>query len=354
MYSYRFRHGGNFLLCRREQPAAVYGTGVHQFSLATGSPGELGLLKTLAEAFGKQDNAKMAWFKAGSGKSLQLLKDKKVDMIMVHAPAAEQQAVQEGWATQRTLLGSNEFFIVGPANDPAKIAEAKSAVEAYRRIAVAKAKFFSRGDNSGTHKKEMGIWKKAEIKPQGDWYVVTKDFMTATLKRANQEKGYFMVDSSTWVAAKKEVPNLKILFKGDQAPGEYLPCPVPAGRAPLRARPRPPNSSPSWPLPRGKRLSRITARTSMARGCITTRPTPRNMMSNLIHPDAVFMVHGFGHTLPVESRACGQGVSDSALMPGGLALWDQAGGAMALQEHFVTVTKIEETENIAGSAGPEA
>ena len=199
-----------------EQPAAVYGSGAKQFSLATGSPGELGLLKALAEAFGKQDDAKMAWFKAGSGKSLQLLKDKKVDMIMVHAPAAEKQAVQDGWATKRTLLGSNEFFIVGPANDPAKIAETKSAVEAYRRIAAAKAKFFSRGDNSGTHKKEMDLWKKAEIKPQGDWYVVTKDFMTATLKRANQEKGYFMVDSSTWVAAKKEVPNLKILFEGDK------------------------------------------------------------------------------------------------------------------------------------------
>jgi tungstate transport system substrate-binding protein len=199
-----------------DKPAAVYGDGTNHFSLATGSPGEIGLLKALAEAFGKQDNAKMTWFKAGSGKSLQLLKDKKVDMIMVHAPAAEKKAIQDGWATRRTLLGSNEFFIVGPADDPAKIAEAKSAVEAYRRIAAAKARFFSRGDNSGTHKKEMDIWKKAEIKPQGGWYVVTKDFMTATLKRANQEKGYFMVDSSTWVAEKKDVPNLKILFKGDK------------------------------------------------------------------------------------------------------------------------------------------
>ena len=199
-----------------EQPAAVYGSGANQFSLATGSPGELGLLKDLAEAFGKQDNAKMTWFKAGSGESLKLLKDKKVDMIMVHAPVAEKQAVQDGWAIKRSLIGSNEFFIVGPAHDPAKIAEAKSAMDAYRRIAAAKAKFFSRGDNSGTHKKEMDLWKKAEIKPQGDWYVVTSDFMTATLKRADQEKGYFMVDSSTWVADKNEVPDLKILFKGDK------------------------------------------------------------------------------------------------------------------------------------------
>jgi tungstate transport system substrate-binding protein len=198
------------------EPAAVYGDGANQFSLATGSPGELGLLKVLAETFGQQDNAKMSWFKAGSGESLKLLQDKKVDMIMVHAPAAEKKAVQDGWAIKRTLIGSNEFFIVGPANDPAKIAETKSAVEAYRRIAAAKAKFFSRGDNSGTHKKEQDVWKKTDLTPQGDWYVVTKDFMIATLKRANQEKGYFMVDSSTWVAEKKEVPDLKILFKGDK------------------------------------------------------------------------------------------------------------------------------------------
>ena len=146
-----------------ESPAAVYGGGAQQFSLATGSPGELGLLKVLAEAFGKQNNARLAWYKAGSGESLKLLKEKKVDMIMVHAPAAEKQAVKDGWATKSTLLGSNEFFIVGPAADPAKIAQAKDALDAYRRIAAAKAKFFSRGDNSGTHKKEMAIRPSSTI-----------------------------------------------------------------------------------------------------------------------------------------------------------------------------------------------
>ena len=196
----------------------VYGQGQEKFALATGSPGELGLLEALAAGFDKamRGQITLQWVKAGSGESLQLLKDKKVDMIMVHAPKAEQQAVQEGWATDRTLIGSNEFYLVGPASDPARIAEAKSALEAYRRIADAKAKFFSRGDNSGTHKKELQIWKEAGIQPGGDWYIVTKDFMTATLKRADQEKGYFMVDSSTWVAEKKAAPNLKILYQGDK------------------------------------------------------------------------------------------------------------------------------------------
>ncbi|MEW6161987.1 MAG: substrate-binding domain-containing protein [Nitrospirota bacterium] len=200
----------------QEKCAEVYGSGPNKFSLATGSPGELGLLKVLGEAFGKEMNTTLCWIKAGSGEALRLLKEKAVDMIMVHDPSAERKAVAEGWATKRILIGSNEFYIVGPPDDPAKITEASDARDAYTRIAKAKAKFFSRGDNSGTHKKEMEIWKKTGILPSGDWYVVTKDFMTATLKRANDEKGYFMTDSSTWVAEKKNMPNLKILFRGNK------------------------------------------------------------------------------------------------------------------------------------------
>ena len=195
--------------------AAVYGAGTHAFSLATGSPGELGMLKAIAEVFNPKYDTRLCWRKAGSGKSLQLLKEKQVDMVMVHAPAAEKQAVDDGWAIKRNLIGSNEFYIVGPTEDPAKIANAKSAAEAYANIAKTQAKFFSRGDNSGTHKKEMAVWHQVGIQPAGDWYAVTKTFMMATLKQANAQNGYFMTDSSTWVAAKKEMNNIKILFRGD-------------------------------------------------------------------------------------------------------------------------------------------
>jgi tungstate transport system substrate-binding protein len=198
-----------------EKCTELYGNSEQRFSLATGSPGELGLLKALADDFNKTNGTALCWKKAGSGASLKLLKEKKVDMVMVHAPAAEKQAVQEGWAIKRTLIGSNEFYIVGPKDDPAGISKSKSAAEAYKKIAEAGAKFFSRGDNSGTHKKEMDVWKNAGIDPSGEWYIVTKTFMMATLKRANAEKGYFMTDSSTWVAAKKEMTNLAILFRGD-------------------------------------------------------------------------------------------------------------------------------------------
>ena len=199
------------------QPACTesYGQGPNTFRLATGSPGELGLLKALGDAFAKKHNTTLCWVKAGTGESMQLLKDKKVDMIMVHAPAAEKKAVEDGWAIKRELIGSNEFYIVGPPEDPAGIQKAKTAAETYTLIANSKSKFFSRGDNSGTHKKEMDAWEKANIKPAGDWYIVTKDFMMATLKRADAEKGYFMTDSSTWVSVRKEMKNLTILFRGD-------------------------------------------------------------------------------------------------------------------------------------------
>lgn len=201
--------------CFAKDCKEIYGDSPKRFSLATGSPGELDLLKELAQTFNKEHGTSLCWKKAGSGASLKLLKGKEVDMAMVHAPAAEKQAVKEGWAIKRTLIGSNEFYIVGPQNDPAGIATAKTAADAYAKIAKAEERFFSRGDNSGTHKKELAIWEKAGIDPSGDWYVVTKSFMMATLKQADQEKGYFMTDSSTWVAAKKELKNLAILFRGD-------------------------------------------------------------------------------------------------------------------------------------------
>ena len=194
---------------------AVYGTAGPSITVATGSPGALGLLKALADPFCSANNCRINWTKKGSGASLKAMKAGKVDMVMVHAPAAEKAAVKDSWATMRTLLGSNEFYIVGPASDPAGISKAKSAKGAYAAISKAKAKFFSRGDNSGTHKKEMKIWKLAGVKPAGSWYVVTKDFMGPTLMRVDKELGYFMTDSSTFFVRQSKIKNLKILFKGD-------------------------------------------------------------------------------------------------------------------------------------------
>lgn len=192
-----------------------YGKGAMELKLATGSPGELGLVKVLAEAFAKTNAINLCWIKAGSGESLSLLKNKEVDLIMVHAPKAEKEALKEGWASDRALIGSNEFYITGPKKDPALIKDSINVVEAYSRIAAKKALFYTRADNSGTHKKELDIWKKANILPEGKWYEANKDFMLATLKKADATGAYFMTDSSTWVAAKKELKNQSILFRGD-------------------------------------------------------------------------------------------------------------------------------------------
>lgn len=194
---------------------AVYGSGGVELKVATGSPGELGLVRELAEVFLKDKDARVCWVKAGSGKSLKLLKANKVDAVMVHAPAAEKKAVTEGWALDRTLIGMNEFYLVGPKGDPAGVGGAKSVADAYARIAKAQSLFLSRGDNSGTHKKEMAIWKKAGVAPAGEWYQITKDFMLASLLKADAEGGHFMTDSSTYVVAKRKLKDSKILFQGD-------------------------------------------------------------------------------------------------------------------------------------------
>lgn len=192
-----------------------YGKGSLEIKLATGSPGELGLVKALAESFATSNDITLCWIKVGSGEALSMLKNKEVDLIMVHAPKGEKDALKEGWASDRSLIGSNEFYITGPKNDPALIKNSTSVVEAYSRIATKKALFYTRADNSGTHKKELDIWKKANITPEGNWYTANKDFMLATLKKADTTGAYFMTDSSTWVAAQKELKNMKILFRGD-------------------------------------------------------------------------------------------------------------------------------------------
>ncbi|MCP4749519.1 MAG: solute-binding protein [Proteobacteria bacterium] len=193
----------------------IYGNGKSPLVVATGSPGALGLLKALSEPFCRRNDCRIQWLKKGSGASLKALKSGIVDLVMVHAPSAEKKAVGEGWATMRTLLGSNEFYIVGPPADPAGIRTAKSAADAFAGIARTRSRFFSRGDNSGTHKKELMIWKRAGTSPSGSWYRTSNDFMGPTLMLADGSNGYFMTDSSTFFVKKSKLKRLKILFRGD-------------------------------------------------------------------------------------------------------------------------------------------
>ena len=145
---------------------------------------------------------------------MDLLKARKVDIVLAHAPAAEKAAVAAGWATGRKVIGSNEFWIVGPKADPAKLGDAKDASDAFKRLIDGRAKFVTRADNSGTHQKEMEIWKAAGIAPTGDWYIANKDFMSASLRRADKEQAYFLTDSSTFIAERQNLPGLA--YRGGQ------------------------------------------------------------------------------------------------------------------------------------------
>lgn len=194
---------------------AVYGHGGQVLRVATGSPGSLGLLGEIAMPFCQTNNCQIKWLKRGSGASLKALHNGLVDLVMVHAPEAEREAINQGWATGRTLLGSNQFYIVGPPSDPAQIRTADSVTQAFKMIAKAKAPFLSRADNSGTHKKEMHIWSQTGITPKGEWYIKTHDFMGPTLMKADKIPGYFMTDSSTYIVKKSRLKNMTILFKDD-------------------------------------------------------------------------------------------------------------------------------------------
>ncbi len=182
--------------------------------LATGSPYELGLIDALAEPFEERYNCKVEVTKAGSGKSLDLGREGKVDLVMVHSPEEEERFIADKHGLDRAYVMSNDFVIVGPEDDPAGIRGMTNATEAYKKIAETRTPFFSRGDNSGTHKKEMSIWKDAGITPKGEWYRVTHSFMATTLEMANEEQGYFMTDRSTYITLKDKI-DLDILVEGD-------------------------------------------------------------------------------------------------------------------------------------------
>lgn len=207
--------GGSAAADSAPRAEAVYGESGPVLRLATGSPGELGLIAELAASFSDQEPIRLEWYKAGSGAALELLRTGQVDLVMVHAPAAERAAVADGWAGQRTPVGGNAYYLVGPGDDPAGIRGATDALDALRRIAATGSRFLSRGDQSGTHRRELALWAEAGVDPDWPGYTESGDFMAASLRRANAEGAYFLTDNSTWAALQAELPRLDRLFSGD-------------------------------------------------------------------------------------------------------------------------------------------
>ena len=153
-------------------------------------------------------------FAVGTGEALELGRRRDVDVLLVHAPKAEQEFLEAGFGHDRRPLMQNDFVIVGPADDPAGIRGLDSVSAAFRAIARRGARFVSRGDDSGTHKREIDLWAEAGIEPAGDWYAEVGQGMGATLLMASERGAYSLTDRSTFVTMGSAI-KLEILLEGD-------------------------------------------------------------------------------------------------------------------------------------------
>lgn len=182
----------------------------------TTSTQDSGLLDVLVPVFEKQTGYNVKTISVGTGQALALAAKGDADVTLVHAPSLEKKYVAQGKMQNRRLVMFNDYVIIGPNNDPAKIKSAKTAANALKLIEKAKAPFVSRGDNSGTHNLEKSLWKEAGIQPKDDWYIESGQGMGATLGIANERNAYAITDRGTYLALRKRV-TLPILVEGDKA-----------------------------------------------------------------------------------------------------------------------------------------
>ena len=181
----------------------------------TTSTVDSGLLDDLIPRFEKKTGYRVKTIAVGTGQALAMGEKGEADVLLVHAPASEKKLVDAGVAINYQLVMHNDFIIVGPADDPAKI-KGKTAADAYKAIYASGAVFISRGDDSGTHKKELSLWKEADVVPTGkSWYQESGQGMGATLLMASEKAGYTLTDRATYLAQKANV-KLEILSEGDK------------------------------------------------------------------------------------------------------------------------------------------
>jgi tungstate transport system substrate-binding protein len=181
----------------------------------TTSTQDSGLLDVLLPIFEKKTGYFVKTIAVGSGQAMAMGEKGEADVLLVHSPAAEKKFIADASGINRNLIMHNDYIIVGPSVDPAKIKGVKPTSEAFKKIASEKGLFISRGDNSGTHSKEREIWKAAGINPEGEkWYQQTGLGMGQTLSVAAEKKGYTLADRGTYLALKKNL-GLDILVEGN-------------------------------------------------------------------------------------------------------------------------------------------
>jgi len=184
---------------------------------STTSTQNSGLFDYLLPFFEKKTGIKVDVVAVGTGAALKLGQRGDADVVMVHAKNQELKTVKEGWFVDRHDFMYNDFVIIGPAHDPLKIKGMKSATEAFKKISAQGGPFVSRGDKSGTNTKELAIWKKAGVDPQGQkWYLEVGQGMAKTQRIANEKRAYTLTDRGTWLASQdKDKLEMAIVVQGD-------------------------------------------------------------------------------------------------------------------------------------------
>jgi tungstate transport system substrate-binding protein len=181
----------------------------------TTSTQDSGLLDVLVPLFERQTGYAVKTIAIGTGQALALAGRGEADVVLAHAPALEKKYIADGKMLNRRLVMYNDFVIIGPAEDPAKIKGMTKAADAMQAIAATGSRFVSRGDNSGTHNLEKELWKLASVEPQSGWYIESGQGMGATLGIADDRKAYTLTDRGTYLAFQKRV-RLPILLEGDR------------------------------------------------------------------------------------------------------------------------------------------
>ncbi|PUU93764.1 MULTISPECIES: substrate-binding domain-containing protein [Halanaerobium] len=173
-----------------------------------------GLLAELLPPFEEKFDVRVDVVAVGTGAAIELGRNGDADIIFVHARAAEDEFVANGYGVNRRDVMYNDFVILGPASDPAGIRDTETAVEAFQKIKAEGAEFVSRGDDSGTNKKELSIWDNAGINPDGSWYLESGQGMGPSINMANERQAYILADRGTFLAYSGDI-ELEIVNSGD-------------------------------------------------------------------------------------------------------------------------------------------
>lgn len=198
------------------EPAAESGERLILRLATTTSTEASGLLDYLLPVFEEAFGVDVDVVAVGTGQALQIGRDGNADVLMVHARALEDEFMAEGHGVRREALMYNDFVVVGPPSDPAGIRGMTDVAQAMTAIAASEAPFVSRGDDSGTHVKELDLWEAAGITPEGDWYISAGQGMGSVLTMADEQEAYALADRATYLARTLEGTGLEILVEGDE------------------------------------------------------------------------------------------------------------------------------------------